>query len=162
MVLVSTAALATVTFDPATGLGFVGKGDVQVALNLNNAQMQAKAGSLIFSYDDTAAYEATCSWITGEGTRGERTHNVSLPRHTRVTDSVSYDARTHKQVDGFILTGLGATSTTGTVPVLNEPCVDDNGDGIAQNGTWSYVSDPISSGGVLSVNGIALTITPTL
>ena len=34
---VSTAALATVTFDPATGIGFVGKGDVQLAFGWNNA-----------------------------------------------------------------------------------------------------------------------------
>lgn len=33
------SALATVTFDPGTGTGFVGKGDVQNAFGWNNAQL---------------------------------------------------------------------------------------------------------------------------
>ena len=40
LALSATAAFAAVTFDPATGKGFVGKGDVQIAYNLNNKQIQ--------------------------------------------------------------------------------------------------------------------------
>ena len=34
--LIVSSALASVTFDSATGKGFVGKGDVQIAFNWNN------------------------------------------------------------------------------------------------------------------------------
>src|SRR5919204_5026419 len=57
-------ASATVSFDPTcpykpsngTGAcGFVGKGDVQRTLGYNNAQMQANAGKLSFTYSQPAA-----------------------------------------------------------------------------------------------------------
>lgn len=35
-------ATATVTFDPTTGKGFVGKGDLQTAFGWNNNQLQKK------------------------------------------------------------------------------------------------------------------------
>src|SRR5918996_4693526 len=38
-----TAAFALVTFDPSTGTGFVGKGDVQTAFGWNNKQLQNNA-----------------------------------------------------------------------------------------------------------------------
>src|SRR5919199_5346652 len=56
-------AYASVTFDPtcpykpsnATGkCGFVGKGDVQLALGYNNTQMQKNAGNLHFTYTQPA------------------------------------------------------------------------------------------------------------
>ena len=46
----ATTAQAAVTFDPETGTGFVGKGDVQVAFGWNNAQFQANATGLSFAY----------------------------------------------------------------------------------------------------------------
>ena len=49
--LATVAIFASVTFDSSTGTGFVGKGDVQLALGLNNAQMQAyNLNNLNFSY----------------------------------------------------------------------------------------------------------------
>lgn len=57
--LAAPPAMAAVNFDPScpytpsngTGAcGFVGKGDVQAALHYNNAQMQANAGKLTFTY----------------------------------------------------------------------------------------------------------------
>ena len=144
---IATAAFAAVSFDPATGMGFVGKGDVQLAFGWNNAKLQQNAGGVTFSYEATDTYSAVCSFITGEGTRGEKTHNVSIPRHTGVNSAIQYDARTHKQIDGFILTGLGATTTEGTVPVVGEACVA-NENGVARNGTWSAVELISSTGGL--------------
>lgn len=39
----ATVAIAAVTFDPVTGTGFVGKGDVQTAFGWNNQQLQQNA-----------------------------------------------------------------------------------------------------------------------
>lgn len=104
-----------------------------------------------FSYDSTDNYSAVCSWVTGEGTRGEKTHDISIPRHTSVNSVVHYDARTHKQIDGYNLKGFGATTTEGTVPVVGGSCVG-NSDGVDHNGTWSSVTLVDSPGAGLFVN----------
>jgi len=171
LALSATAAFAAVTFDPATGKGFVGKGDVQIAYNLNNKQIQtaliANPQAFTFSVESTDTYSATCTWVTGEGTRGERTHNVDIPRHTALNAAIQGDPRQtsgQKQFTGFNLKGFGATTTTGTVPVVGEPCIAEDSGGIAQNGTWSAVTLVSSTAGVLSVtyNGVTvpLPITP--
>ncbi|WP_316739447.1 hypothetical protein [Streptomyces sp. MK7] len=145
---VAGTASASVTFDPATGTGFVGKGDVQTAFGWNNQQLQNSAAGVTFSYDATDVYSAVCTWITGEGTKGEKTHDISVPRHSSVNSVIAYDARTHKQIDGFTLTGFAGTTTTGTVPVVGNSCVG-NSDGINFNGTWTSVS-LVSSDATLS------------
>jgi len=140
----ASAASAAVTFDAGTGQGFVGKGDVQTALGWNNSKLQANAAAVSFTYDATDTYAAVCTWTTGAGTRGEKTHNVSIPRHSRVESAVAYDARTHKQIDGFILTGFGATTVEGTVPVVGGACVSEEGNG--NDGTWTAVTLQDSTG----------------
>lgn len=63
----ASAAQAAVTIDSA-GSGFVGKGDVQTALGLNNAQLQAKAGSLKFTTSQDAI-QAVTQGVTQSGTQ---------------------------------------------------------------------------------------------
>jgi hypothetical protein len=168
MLVAAGAVFAAVTFDSSTGKGFVGKGDVQLAFGWNDSQLQKNANGVSFSYNDTATYTATCTWITGEGTRGEQTHYVDIPRHRTVNSVVEHEIRTNpkSKVTGFKLTGFGATTYEGTVPVVGEACVSDDGSGVAQNGTWSYVSDPVFSGGALYAsyggNSILLPITPVV
>jgi hypothetical protein len=58
-------AAASVTFDPATGSGFVGKGDVQSAFGWNNPQLQANASSVTFSYIVTGTLTQTCEREAG-------------------------------------------------------------------------------------------------
>lgn len=137
----------SVTFDTSTGTGFVGKGDVQLAFGWNNAQLQNNASGLSFLYESSETYSAVCTWITGEGTRGERTHSVTHSRDVSVSDQIKYDARTHRQVDGFILTGFGTVSESGEVPVVGGPCPGNNG----TDGTWSSVELISSSTGGLYV-----------
>ena len=149
--VLAVPASAVVTFDPATGTGFVGKGDVQTVFGWNNQQLQSKASGVTFSYDALDVYSAVCTWTTGEGTKGEKTHNVSIPRHAGVNSSITYDARTHKQIDGFTLTGFADTTTTGTVPVVGAPCVGD--DGIDHNGVWTAVSLTSSDSTLSTVYG---------
>ena len=148
-VLASAAiAYATVTFDPTTGTGFVGKGDVQLAFGWNNAGLQRNASGVTFSYSATDTYEAVCTWTTGEGTRGEQTHNVGHDKTTSVNSAIAYDARIRNQITGFILTGLGATTTTGgSVPEVGGPCPGNQG----TEGVWTSVV-LVSSAGGLFVN----------
>jgi hypothetical protein len=146
------AASATVTFDPGSGTGFVGKGDVQTAYGWNNQTLQANAGGLTFAYDATDSYAAVCTWTTGTGTRGERTHNISLNRETSVNSAIAYNARVHNQIDGFNLTGLGTTTTTGTLPAVGAACVG-NSDGIDFNGAWTAVTLTGSTGALYANYG---------
>jgi len=150
--VVSQAASAAVTFDSATGTGFVGKGDVQLAFGWNNQTLQANASGVTFTYNATDTYSATCTWVTGEGTRGEQTHNVDIPRHTAVNSVIASSGRDissglNGPNTGFKLTGFGTTTTEGTVPVVGDACVGNDG-GINQNGTWTAVSLVSSTGGL--------------
>jgi hypothetical protein len=159
-ILIAVAAVASVTFDANTGTGFVGKGDVQIAFNWNNAALQNKAAGVYFTYESSDSYSATCTWITGEGTRGERTHNVTVPRHTQVYSMINGTARSGPhQFTGFILNGFGTTSTSGEAPVVGGDCI-----GEGQDGTWTSVEGPVSSGGGLVVHygqqSAPLAITP--
>ncbi len=141
MLVAASAAMAAVTFDPATGTGFVGKGDVQLAFNWNNAQLQTNASKVSFSYVETTTYEATCTWVTGEGTRGEKTHNVDHNKISNLFDVIAYEARTNRQITGFILKGVQSTTETGSVPVVGEACPGNPG----TDGTWSAVTEIGSS-----------------
>lgn len=143
--LIPSKAFA-VTFDAATGTGFVGKGDVQLAFGWNNAQLQANASALVFSYSKTESFEAVCTWTTGEGTRGEKTHNVSHTTTTDVNSTVAHDARknSQNQITGFNLTGFGAPSAAGEIPEVGGACPGNQGHG----GTWSSVTSTGSTGGL--------------
>ena len=150
---VSTLAVAIVTFDAATGTGFVGKGDVQTPFNLNNTQLQnlltscpnTDAGTcpLSFQFSSTAHYLATCTWTTGENSpNGAKVHNIDLNRVAGVRGTLAYDVRRATQATGFNLTGYDGTGQTfGTVPVVGGQCVGggEGSDGNGQDGTWTVV-----------------------
>lgn len=120
-VLLVAPALAAVNFDSATGTGFVGKGDVQIALGYNNAQMQAQANSLAFTYLKTEIYSYDEVWDTNR-----KHHEVPVTTTVDVKGEIQYDARKANQVNGFILTGFkeGTSTTTGEIPVEGAVLVD--------------------------------------
>jgi hypothetical protein len=152
-------AFATVTFDPTTGIGFVGKGDVQLAFGWNNPQVQANAQGVSFTYSSTNSYTAVCTWTTGEGTRGEQTHNVSHTRTLGVNDAILYNARVHQQIDGFNLIGFasGTPTESGTFPVVGGACPGNPG----TDGVWTSVSPTGSSSALYTnYNGISVKIWP--
>lgn len=149
---ISTAAIAAVTFDAATGIGFVGKGDVQYTLGLNNAQVQA-LGNPSFTYNATVITEV--SW---ECTNA---NNEKIQERERTTTSsvqgvVASVARVKNQITGYNLTGYSGSvtsSSTSDGPALNS-CPN-------SQGTWSLTTpagDPetVSSDGGLYVNGTPL------
>jgi hypothetical protein len=151
----ATAAYAAVTFNPATGDGFVGKGDVQFAFGWNNHALQANGEDVTFYYDSVDTYDAVCTFTTAVGTPGEQVHNVNIPRRAGISSDIEYDARKRNQINGYILRGYNENPQSfGTVPVVGETCVA-NDNGIARNGTWSSVTPSGSSGGGLYVDHTA-------
>lgn len=147
LVIATAAVSAEVIFDPQTGLGFVGKGDVQLALGLNNAQMQAQAGSLTFTYDAQTTYDVTCEFWTGPS-HNRQMHTVTNERSYGVNSAVAYDARRRNQVTGFNLTGMDAGSGD-QVPTVGGTCPNGN------SGVITDVQLQGSTGG-LKVNGVSL------
>jgi hypothetical protein len=126
LALVSSMALAEVTFDAATGTGFVGKGDVQDAFGWDNHDLQANAGGLSFSYGAIQDYAFTCQWFTGPA-HNRRKHEVTETVSVGISGSVNHEARIHMQIDGFHMTGYGDVFTeSGTVPAVGGSCPQGN------------------------------------
>ena len=162
LAVVSTASYAAVSFDAASGTGFVGKGDVQLAFGWNNSALQRNASGVTFTYSSIENFEAVCTFVTGEGTRGEKIHNIEHKKSSSVIATVAYDARQRNQITGFNLNGFGATTSTGAVPVVGMPCMGNAG----HDGTWSSVVSLGDADGGLSVNyggsSVALPNTPAV
>lgn len=153
LALASTAALAEVVFDANTGTGFVGKGDVQEAFGWNDAGLQLLAGGVTFTYGYTAVYQAVCTFTTGEGTRGEKIHNVPHSEEMDVSSSVVVALRRNPQakVTGFNLTGFGGDfSESGELPTVGAACPGNQGHG----GVWTSVTAlPGGEGGLYANYG---------
>jgi len=165
LAITAQPALATVTFDPATGTGFVGKGDIQIPWGWNNAKLQSAAGSVTFSYvqTDVADYGVTCEWDT---VNKIQTIHHAVTNTRSVNDTVAHDlasvTRKNPQgnVTGFKLTGFGAltvTSSGDAVPSVGDGCPN-GGDGIV---TAVDILSATSRGGLYATSSTAGT-GPTL
>ncbi|MGG0177502.1 hypothetical protein [Gottfriedia acidiceleris] len=166
----TSGAHAAVTFDSAAGTGFVGKGDVQLAFNWNNAALQKNASALTFTYEAKDTYVVTEYWETLTGGKQPKivTHEITVPKHASVSADVAYDARKANQINGFNLNHFGTVVTDGTVPVVGDPLtgnreVYDDAEGVWVHATVTEVK-PVSSEGGLFVNyngtSIAMPNTP--
>jgi len=117
--MVGSGAGAAVSFDPATGTGFVGKGDVQLVFGWNNKALQDNAGSVQFRVASTTVSEV--SWLctnTNNETTQERARTTTESLQG-VFDSI---ARERNQFTGFNLNGfdgVGGVSTVTDGPPLN-------------------------------------------
>jgi hypothetical protein len=136
-----------VTFDPATGTGFVGKGDVQLIYGWNNAQLQANAGSVNFRASTTEVTEV--SWICTNA-NNENTQERARTTTTSTQGLVDDIARVKNQITGFNLRGYIGTptesSTTEGPPVNSCP-----------SGPWTLTTpagdpEPVSSTLVIEVS----------
>ena len=155
---IAGAVFAAVTFDPATGTGFVGKGDVQLVFGWNNKALQDNAASVQFRANSTVVTER--SWTcTNENNQNEQVRDRTTT--TSIQGVVSSVARERNQITGFNLTGYSGdptmTSETKGPPLNSCP---------SGQGGWTLTTpagDPevISSSTVLKVNGVELPITPT-
>jgi hypothetical protein len=147
----ATGAFAAVTFDSATGTGFVGKGDVQNALGLNNAQLQAQAETLQFSVSSTDVTTWTCT--RPAATPNEPDRVITQQRNTTTTTEglLSSVARVRNQITGFNLTGYsGSTTVTTDGPAVGSCPANPSGYEYDENAATE------SGASTLFVNGVAL------
>jgi len=124
MFVAAGAVFAAVTYDPATGVGFVGKGDVQLAFNLNNKQLQQNASKVTFTYETVGEYTLLCKADDTTRTNPRTGEVIVTPgaerefknRTESVTSSLQGDPRQTKgqnQFTGFKLSGINSVATTG-------------------------------------------------
>jgi hypothetical protein len=140
-------AVAAVTFDSATGTGFVGKGDVQLIFGWNNKDLQDNAASVQFQASSTVVTEV--SW---ECTNDNNEHIQTRARTTTSTTEgvVSSVGRLKTQITGFNLLGYDGDPTTSSStdgPPLNS----------CPSGPWTLTTpagDPVvvSSSSTLQVS----------
>ncbi len=109
MLVASTAAMAAVSFDPVTGTGFVGKGDVQLIYGWNNQQLQTNAGSVKFRATTTSTANWTCSRPAPTPRDPDREITQERASTTTTQGVVTKIARERNQITGFILNGYSGT-----------------------------------------------------
>jgi hypothetical protein len=97
----ATVAFAAVTFDPAEGTGFVGKGEVQEAFGWNNHALQENATHVRFTYEVLQSVEQDCTTVD----KGVHTVTGQRAKVEGVLNTIDYEARRRNQVNGFILEG---------------------------------------------------------
>jgi hypothetical protein len=103
-----SGASAAVTFDAATGTGFVGKGDVQFTFGWNNKQLQDNAAKVSFRVSSTEETEHT--W-TCDRDAGPQTQERSRTVTTTIQGIVTTVGRERNQITGFILNGYNGDPT---------------------------------------------------
>ena len=89
---ISMAPSSAITFDPATGLGFVGKGDVQYTFGWNNAQLQSGAAGLMFQVNRVEVSEV--SWTCHKFTGPDGAHEV-VQQRSRITTTSTQGVVAH-------------------------------------------------------------------
>ena len=115
----ASPAAATVTFDAATGTGFVGKGDVQIVFDWNNKALQTHASTVDFRVDSVSETTWTCTKtvLTGNDEIKEIVQERSTT--TSVQGLVTTVARDNSKgkdggITGFFLEGYEGTATLET------------------------------------------------
>lgn len=166
LIAVVAIAFATVTFDPSSGTGFVGKGDLQIPWGLNAQAMQTDANNVAFFYVDDTAYDVTCEFDTGSGN-----HVVHHVRNTPVHDSLAFDVSTATRknpqgnLTGFNLTGAGTPTSTGPdVPSVGDSCPGGSTGGLitavtpdaANTSQTLYATDGTNGPTAIWVNGASV------
>ncbi|MDR7082657.1 hypothetical protein J2X01_001946 [Arthrobacter ginsengisoli] len=115
----ASPAAASVTFDPATGTGFVGKGDVQTVFEWSNKTLQTHASTVDFRVNSVNETTWTCTktLTTGNG----QTKEIVQERRTTtsVQGLVATVPRSNSNgkdgpVTGFSLQGYEGTATLET------------------------------------------------
>lgn len=119
LMAVAAPAMASVIFDPATGTGFVGKGDVQLVFSWNNKVLQDNAFAVDFRVNSVSETTWTCTKIVMQG--NDETREIVQQRSTTSTAQglVTTVARENSKgkdgaVTGFYLTGYEGAPVLGT------------------------------------------------
>jgi hypothetical protein len=117
----STRLAVTLEFDEEgefTGGGFVGKGDVQSAFGWNNAEMNANAPKVTFSYSIVEIRERECQTAAPPGppVRVE----VTITRDVGADVAFTERKNSQGQLTGFVLTGFEGDEDV--VVTVDPPC----------------------------------------
>jgi len=161
------AANASVTVNP-DGTGFVGKGDVQTVLGLNNGEMQKTPVTFTQQTKTEQAFTWDCTktLLDKDGTVKKviEQHRANVTT-TDSTGIVSNVARVKNQITGYNLTGFGQTTTTSVVDgPAPMSCPDDNPNPAEPKFVLDAESAATGEMKTLSqglfVNGVLLPITP--
>jgi hypothetical protein len=105
---VMTSASAAIRFNPETGVGFVGKGQVQLAFGWNNAELQANAENVRFEAWDIGWLRQVC--VVNDPAFGMPPYYARIGQRG-VEGSLDGGGRTmrgQRQFTGFNLTGWNA------------------------------------------------------
>jgi hypothetical protein len=124
----AAAAFAAVTFDPATGTGFVGKGDVQTVFGWNNKALQDNADYVDFRYNSVTEASWQCSRPHPSQEGEEIVQNRN--RTTSVQGVLTTVARDNSRgkdgpVTGFYLNGWEGDPVSDTEGPAFESCPAD-------------------------------------
>lgn len=125
LMLAAVPATAAVTFDPATGTGFVGKGDVQIVFSWSNKALQDNASKVDFRVNSVTETSWTCSKevVQGNGVVRDIVQERSTSSTTQgLVTSVARENSKGKDgaVTGFFLTGYEGGAS---VSVTDGPAV---------------------------------------
>jgi hypothetical protein len=110
LVLSAGSALAY-DLDPATGIGFVGKGEVQLAFGWNNKALQDNANLVSFDVSSVTTESSTWTCDRDAGPQTQERSNTTTTTTKGVLESVTRDK---KQVTGFLLEGFDGTESVDT------------------------------------------------
>lgn len=110
--MLATSALAAVTFNPATGTGFIGKGDVQLAFEWNNKALNNNIGAVAFTYEVEGTYTYVCSRVHSRHGYQEQTFPNKV---TSLNSELEHELRNNKKgaVTGIRLVGFGDVVASG-------------------------------------------------
>lgn len=146
-----------------SGVGFVGKGDVQTALGgINNEAIQGLVdnGKVNFTYVTTDTYRVVNAWATGNADNpvSLNAHEVTVTTQVGVNAAVNADPRKkngQKQWTGFDLKGLDSMRTvvTGEIPVVSPTVTYATFSYEAWTGQWTQVPYLDNKGNVKYKNG---------
>jgi hypothetical protein len=119
LMAMAAPAMAVVTFDAATGTGFVGKGDVQTVFNWTNNVLQNSASSVDFRVNSTVETVWTCTKVVVQG--NDETREIVQARSTTSSTQglITTVARENSKgkdgaVTGFYLKGYEGTPVSVT------------------------------------------------
>jgi hypothetical protein len=148
--IAAIAAYASVTFDPSTGIGFIGRGDV--------ISFVGKSGLVVnpaIQFTSSVSLEQECekSWTTG-GAKKQTAHFLQhgfayTQTVNAVVSSETRQAKGNGNITGYLLTGFSGPAGDSLPASL---CPDDNS-GWVPSGSI-VITD--STGGVLTFNGTVI------
>jgi hypothetical protein len=129
--LTATVAFAAVTFDPITGEGFVGKGEVQEAFGWNNRQLQQNAEDVKFQVASIVVTEVT--WVC-TNSNNDNTQERERTTTTTIGGLLESVGRERNQITGFYLEGYDGE------PVGGDPVTEGNPLNSCPSGPWTLTT----------------------